>query len=144
MNSMAVPHQYRKTSIETSSPEKLLLMLYGGAINFLNQAIAGLEARDHERVNKMLVKSQAIIEELMVSLNMDYEVSQRLWSLYDYFLRRLVEANVKKEREPIEEVLGDDDRTAGVLVAGGCGFKIGGAADRTFECRRLGLTQKWL
>lgn len=106
MNSMAVPHQYRKTSIETSSPEKLLLMLYGGAINFLNQAIAGLEARDHERVNKMLVKSQAIIEELMVSLNMDYEVSQRLWSLYDYFLRRLVEANVKKEREPIEEVLG--------------------------------------
>ncbi|NPV91595.1 MAG: flagellar export chaperone FliS [Firmicutes bacterium] len=103
---MAVPQQYRKTSIETSSPEKLLLMLYGGAINFLNQALAGLEARDYERVNKMLTKSQAIIDELMASLNMEYEISQRLWPLYDYFLRRLVEANVKKEREPIEEVLG--------------------------------------
>lgn len=105
MNSMAVPYQYRKTSVETASPEKLLLMLYSGAINFLGQALVAMEARDFEKVNDMLKKTQAVIEELMVSLNMDYEISQRLWALYDYFLRRLVEANVKKDREPIDEVL---------------------------------------
>lgn len=106
MNSLAVPYQYRKTSIETATPEKLLLMLYTGAINFLNQAAAALEVRDYEKVNDMLKRTQAVIEELMVTLNMDYEISHRLWALYDYFLRRLVEANVKKERAPIDEVLG--------------------------------------
>lgn len=99
-------NQYKTTSIQTASPEKLLLMLYEGLLRFLGQALESLEARDYPEVNRLLKRSQDIIGELMATLNLDYEISHRLWALYDYFLQRLIEANVKKEPQPILEVRG--------------------------------------
>lgn len=101
------PYQkYKNTQIETSNQEKLLLMLYDGALNFLKQAKKGLKNNDYETTNNFLVKTQDIINELMATLDMERggEIAQNLEALYDYMNRRLIEANINKEVEQIEEV----------------------------------------
>ncbi|ACL70452.1 flagellar export chaperone FliS [Halothermothrix orenii] len=100
------PYQkYKKTRFETANREKLILMLYEGAIKSLNHAKKGMEEDNIELINESLKKSQDIINELMVSLNPEAgEIATNLYSLYDYMQRRLIEANLKKEIEPVKEV----------------------------------------
>jgi len=98
--------KYRELEIKTSSPQGLILLLYNGVIRFLNEAKAKVEEKNWEEANKFLVKGQKIISELMVSLNLKMGDFTKGWhSLYVYMHQRLIEANLKKEVEPIEEVL---------------------------------------
>lgn len=99
--------KYKNTQIETAAQEDLVLMLYKGAIKFINQAKHGLEDNDYEAVNNYLNRVQAIIHELMATLDMDAggEIAENLEALYDYMNRRLIEANVNKEAGPMDEVL---------------------------------------
>lgn len=100
-------NQYKQTSVETASPEKLILMLYDGAIKFINQAKISMDEKNIEEINKALIKTQNIISELIIGLNMDTgEIARNLYNLYDYFQRRLVEANTKKDTGILDEVLG--------------------------------------
>lgn len=101
------PYQkYRQAQAETASKPKLLIMLYDGAIRFTKAGIEGISSRNYELANNNLVKSQAIIHELVSSLNFDYSISKDLVQVYEYMLRLLIEANLKKKVEPAEEVLG--------------------------------------
>jgi len=103
---------YRTQSVLTTSPGHLVLMLYDGALRFLDQAKDGLREpegtpRRIERINNNLNKAQNIIAELQSNLNMEVgEHSRHLHRLYDYYLRRLFEANMKKSVEPVEEIEG--------------------------------------
>lgn len=97
--------QYKENSVQTASPEKLILMLYDGAIKFLNQTKLAMNTKNIEEINKYITKTQDVISELMIALNMDYEISHNLYNLYDYFNRRLIEANIKKDPDILEEVL---------------------------------------
>lgn len=104
---MANPYQqYRKNVINTSTPQELTLMLYNGLIKHLKLAIQALEEKNAEGTNNNLVRSQAILEEFMGALNMNYEVSNNLYALYDYMYWRIVDANIKKDKEIVEEVVG--------------------------------------
>jgi flagellar protein FliS len=99
--------QYRQTAVETASPERLIIMLYDGAVKFINQAKISMNEGNIEETNKALFKTQDIISELMIGLNMEAgEIAQNLYNLYDYFQRRLVEANTKKDAGILDEVLG--------------------------------------
>jgi len=99
--------QYQQTAVETASPERLIIMLYDGAVKFINQAKISMNEGNIEETNKALLKTQDIISELMIGLNMEIgEVAQNLYNLYDYFKRRLVEANTKKDIAILDEVLG--------------------------------------
>jgi len=91
--------------IETSSPGKLLLMLYDAEVRNLEKARIALDEKDYDAVHRHLVRAQDIILELMCSLNMDYEISKSLFSLYEYLHYQLVQANIKKEKLLVEEVL---------------------------------------
>ena len=99
-------NQYKSNSINTATPEELTLMLYNGLVKYIMQAQAAVDAKNLEKANNGIVRAQAIITEFMSTLDMNYEVSQNLELLYDYMHRRLIEANVKKDREILEEVLG--------------------------------------
>jgi flagellar protein FliS len=99
--------KYKKTGITTASGGKLILMLYDGAIRFLNQSLEGLKEKRYDVVNNNIIKGQNILTELMLSLNMNVgEIAENLYSLYDYMNRRLIEANIKKDDKVIKEVLG--------------------------------------
>ncbi|NLB88190.1 MAG: flagellar export chaperone FliS [Syntrophomonadaceae bacterium] len=104
--SARVYDQYRRTAIETVSPGKLLIMLYDGAIKNINTAIAAINNKDFNGAHNDIIKTQDIIVELMSTLNMDYDISKNLYSLYDYMMNRLIEANLNKDTAILEEVGG--------------------------------------
>ena len=83
-------------------------MLYDGAIQFLNKAKTAIENKDIEGAHNNLISAQNIIQEFINSLDVEVapQLAQNLISLYEYFIRRLVQANLKKQIEPIDEVLG--------------------------------------
>jgi len=81
-------------------------MLFDGAIRFSNQAKEYILAKDFEQANAKLIRAQDIMMELMVSLDLDQgEIAQNLYQLYDFIHERLVEANLKKDVELIDQAL---------------------------------------
>lgn len=96
---------YQRNAILTASPAELTLMLYNGAIKFCNIALAGLEQKDFEKVNTNLKKTQAIITELRATLDRKYPVWEDFERVYDYIYRRLVEGNIRKDPEMVEDAL---------------------------------------
>lgn len=102
--------QYKKTQIDTADQGKLIIMLYDGAIKFINTAIDlmpgnEIDPKDMETIHKNIVKAQDIVSELMTSLNMEVgEISQRLFGIYMYMHNRLIEANINKSQEPLIEI----------------------------------------
>ena len=97
---------YQGNKINTASPAELTLMLYEGAIKFCNIAIGAIETNDIVKANNNLLKAQKIIVEFRMTLDFHYPVAQQFDIVYDYIYRRLVEANVKKDKEIVEEALG--------------------------------------
>lgn len=96
---------YQNNSVQTASPAKLTLMLYDGAIKFCNIAKDAFEENNIEKINTNVIKAEKIINELRASLDMKYPVSQDFDRMYDYIYRNLVEANVYKDPESLEEAL---------------------------------------
>ena len=96
---------YNNSKILTASPAELTLMLYDGAIKFANIAIAGIESNDIEKAHNTIRKTERIIVEFDTTLDDRYEVSKDFHNVYRYLLRRLNEANMKKDKEILEEVL---------------------------------------
>lgn len=99
-------HKYQQTQAATASKPKLLIMLYDGAIRFVKAGIEGILSGDHEKANNNLCKAQAIINELVSSLNFEYPLSKDLVKIYDYFLDCLIKANINKNVVNAQEVLG--------------------------------------
>lgn len=97
--------QYNNSKILTASPAELTLMLYEGAIKFCNIAIMGIEQKDIEKAHVNIVKVQRIIDEFRATLDRKYPVSEDFDRVYVYILQRLFEANIKKDKEILEEVL---------------------------------------
>lgn len=104
---MAIPNAYTKyndSKILTASKPELTLMLYDGAIKFCNIAILGIEQNDIEKAHTNIKKVQRIIEEFRATLDMKYPVAEDFDRVYVYLLQRLLEANMKKDKEILEEV----------------------------------------
>ncbi len=102
---------YRANSVLTAGPGQLVLMLYDGALRSLTIAIEAFgrppeDIRRFEVINTQLLKAQAIISELQDALDHQAggEFSTTMHRLYDYYNRRLVNANMQKKVEPVMEV----------------------------------------
>lgn len=96
---------YNNSKVLTASPAELTLMLYDGAIKFCNIGILSIEKKDIEKIHINIIKTQKIITEFRSTLDFSYEVSKDFEAVYIYLLDRLVEANVKKDKLILEEVL---------------------------------------
>ena len=97
---------YANNKIMTASPADLTLMLYEGAIKFCNLAITAVEAKEVEKAHNNIMKVERIIEEFQVTLDHKYPVAEDFDNVYSYLITRLREANLKKDQEILEEVLG--------------------------------------
>ncbi len=101
---------YRQVATRTASPGQLVLMLYEGAIRFLERAEAGFRLEDpvefNTTINDNILRAQDIVRELDFSLNVEQggELAVQLRRLYDYFDRTLLEANLRKDPTGIVEV----------------------------------------
>ncbi|HWQ72287.1 MAG TPA: flagellar export chaperone FliS [Desulfitobacteriaceae bacterium] len=97
---------YLETIVFTSSPEKLTLLLYTNLVKLIMQAQLAIQEKDLEKVHNCIVKAKKIILNFKNTLNKKYEISQSMLVMYDYMYRRLTEANIKKDRDILEEILG--------------------------------------
>ncbi len=104
MDSNAI-NAYQRNAIMTATPAELTLMLYEGAIKFCNIGIIAVEKKEYEKANENFKKAQNIITELRVTLDRKYKVWEDFERVYDYIYRRLVEGNMKKDTEIIEDAL---------------------------------------
>ena len=98
---------YKKASVNTLDQNKLIIMLYDGAIKNANFAVQHMESGDIEKVHDSLIKTKNIVTELLATLNMDQggEIAKNLKSLYSYMFSQLVEANMEKKSEPVLAVI---------------------------------------
>lgn len=104
---MALPGayaQYNNSKVLTASPAELTLMLYDGAIKFCNIAQVAIEHGDVQKAHENIIKVQRIIDYLRKTLDMKYAVAQDFENVYVYLNRRLMEANIKKDKDILEEV----------------------------------------
>lgn len=97
--------QYNNSKILTASPAELTLMLYEGAIKFCNIAVTAIEQKDIPKAHNNIVKTQRIVEHFRLTLDMKYPVAQDFERVYLYLEQRLIDANVKKDTEILNEVL---------------------------------------
>ncbi|MGV3665329.1 MAG: flagellar export chaperone FliS [Leptospira bouyouniensis] len=100
-------NEYKANEISTVSQIKLIVMLFDGAIRFLGVAKDNMTPRKYDVVNNNIIKTQDIITELLLSLNMEEgkEVANNLLSLYIYLKKRLLEANMRKDKAIIDECI---------------------------------------
>lgn len=96
---------YQKNAIMTASKAELILMLYDGAIKFCNIALSGFEKKEYEKINTNLKKAQAIITEFRATLDCKYPVWEDFERVYDYIYRCLIDANIHKDEEKLQEAL---------------------------------------
>ena len=98
---------YTTVQISTVDRGRLLLMMYDGALKFLNHARDGLIGRDIPKFARFLSKSQAIIAELMHTLDFEKggQIAKDLDRLYDFMLYYLTEANLQKDPEKVQRVI---------------------------------------
>ena len=99
---------YRKTSVVTSDPVKLVIMCYEGAVDSLKLAKQKIIDKDYEAKAKAIINAQDIIDELLCSI--DFEkggtIAKNLEALYRYMLKRIMYADLNKETDSIDEVIG--------------------------------------
>ncbi|URM33480.1 flagellar export chaperone FliS [Cytobacillus firmus] len=105
--SLNMPHQaYKQNSVNTATPGELTLLLYNGCLKFMKLAKIAIQENNIEQRNINLIKAQNVVQELMLTLNMDVEISKSMMQMYDYIFQRLIEANTKNSIEIIDEVEG--------------------------------------
>lgn len=95
--------QYQQNAVLNARPAELVTRLFTGALKFIRQAEQAIESKDIEGAHNALVRAQDIFAYLRGTLNPDYEIAQNLDALYDYICERLVQANLKKDREILAE-----------------------------------------
>lgn len=98
--------QYKNNKIMSASAPELTLMLYDGSIKFLNVAEFAIEKGDLQKAHDNIIKTERIIEYLRNTLDMKYPVAKDFENMYSYISRRLVEANMTKDKDIVVELNG--------------------------------------
>lgn len=96
---------YNNSKIQTATPAELTLLLYEGAIKFTNIASVAMEKNDVQKAHDNIMKTEKIIEEFQATLDHKYPVAKDFEAVYSYLLKRLFDANIRKDPEILEEVL---------------------------------------
>ncbi len=100
------PYQaYKQQSMLTMTQGEMLIAVYDGLLKAVYSAQQAFEKKDISEINKQLQKAQRILRYLQGTLNHDYEVSGNLNALYDYFIRQLRQANIKKSSDGLDEIV---------------------------------------
>ncbi len=103
MNQQQAYNTYMRNKILTASPGELTLMLYEGSIRFINIAIKAIEDKDLGKAHDNIRKAEDVISELQSTLNYKYAVANDFNNIYVYVKQRLVDGNIGKDIEILEE-----------------------------------------
>lgn len=96
-------NKYLQNTVQTATPGQLLIMLYDGAIRFCRQGIEAIREQRYSDANTSLLRVQDIVSEFVITIDRSNPISENLLHLYEYFNMRLIEANMKKDVEPLKK-----------------------------------------
>ena len=101
--------QYQASNITTATPEKLMIMLFDGAIQFLQKAKSAIEEKNLVERSNNIESARKIIRELMCTIDLENgnDVSKSLFRLYNKMAMKLIKANVSRNADLIDEVITD-------------------------------------
>lgn len=101
--------QYQTSNITTATPEKLMIMLFDGAIQFLQKAKTAIAEKNLQERSVNIESARKIVRELMRTIDLENgnDVSKSLFKLYNTMAMKLIKANVSKNTNLIDEVLED-------------------------------------
>ncbi|KGK90346.1 flagellar biosynthesis protein FliS [Desulfosporosinus sp. HMP52] len=102
MMNTQMANAYKNQQIMTASPEQLTLLLYNGALRFLTESIAAMEKGDLQKSHNANIRVQDIVREFINTLDMSYELSKRWAQLYEYTEYCLIQGNIKKDIEQLQ------------------------------------------
>jgi flagellar protein FliS len=106
MNPYASPQAYRANAVLTATPEQLVVMLYDGAVRFLRQAEIAMGEGAWVHGFEKLSRGEAIIDELLATLNMDTgEIADRLQAIYVFCKKTLIEARLQRDAQKVGHVV---------------------------------------
>lgn len=107
MNPYASAQQaYTESSVLTAPPEKLVVMLYDGAIRFLNVGALAMRSGDFVQARERVRRAEAIIDELNYSLDMSQgEIAVRLRSIYIFSKKHLLQGSLQRSPEALDTVV---------------------------------------
>ena len=97
--------QYQRQSVMTMTQGEMLTKLYDEVIKQMSGAKICLTEKDLSAVNNALQKAQRILFYLKSTLDFKYEISGNLDALYDFFIERTVQANLKKDAAMLDEII---------------------------------------
>ncbi len=101
------PDTYKQQSIMTAPPERLVVMLYDGAIRFFFQAAAAMREGVRETAFERLDRGEAIIDHLLATLDMSAgQIAERLEGIYVFSKRLLLEARLERDPDKVDLVRG--------------------------------------
>ncbi len=102
----AYMNQYQQTQVTTASPERILIMLYDGAIRFVGRARLAIEAGEKLVKRESISKAMAIVAYLSETLDHQagWDGAEELDGLYGYMIRELTRANLKDDLKALEVV----------------------------------------
>lgn len=108
MTPTAYAQHYRTITTQTASQGQLLLQLYQGAMKQIGQARVAIEGNDAATAHRHIMRAQEIVQELQRTLDHQQspELAGRLDALYTYFRQQLIAANIRKDTQPLDDVLG--------------------------------------
>jgi len=97
---------YRTVGVQSSSPLELVVMLYDGAIRFLQEARDANERKDPWGRARSTSKALAIVDHLQNTLNVEggESIARELDRIYDYMMTRLLDVTIKRDPSGLEEV----------------------------------------
>jgi flagellar protein FliS len=103
----ASPAAYQQQSILTAPPERLVVMLYDGAMRFFFQAAAALREDASATAFERLDRGEAIVDHLLATLDMSAgEIAERLEGIYVFCKRLLMEARLERDADKVDLVRG--------------------------------------
>lgn len=95
---------YKQQDLETSNKQELVGKLYNEGAISLKRAITFIDNKKYLDANESIKKAEVIVKTLNNSLDMQYDISHQLRSLYSYMIKRMVEGNIKKDTEILKEI----------------------------------------
>ena len=107
MDAYKTANRYQETAINTATPVKLVVLLYQGAIRFMQKAVSDIESKNLEGKRDSVGHALAIIQELHATLNLERggEIAAELDRLYDFVTARILEASTRLDARPLKEAL---------------------------------------
>ncbi len=96
---------YKTQSIATMTQGEMINALFEGLQKNLNFAMAHMDHQDYAKTHTCLMKSQDILQYFISTLNPAMPISQNLLAMYEFFINQIVDANVKKEKKFLEDIL---------------------------------------